>query len=366
MKKQKKYNQIKAILSIAKASLKASLRNPSSVVFALIFPLIFILVFGFIGNGGGQIELGVTPNSNKDNPVWQIIEKSDSITILDNDQKELESELSKGRISGIIDIQQQDNQFKITLQTSESNPQGGQLVTSLIEGIANSIELQTIRQTSNNKSMFDIQKQVVTGREYKSIDFILPGQLGFSVLNTGIFATAFVFISLKETLVIKRFFATPIKRSNIVIGEALSRLTFSLLQASIIILVGKFAFGFTLVHGIITFLSMLVLTTLGLTIFLGIGFVVSSVAKDENAVPPIANLFTLPQFLLAGTFFPIEAFPDWLQPISRMLPLTYLNDALRKVAFEGLSLLDVGKEIGVLLIWGVIVYAIAIKLFKWE
>ena len=111
---------------------------------------------------------------------------------------------------------------------------------------------------------------------------------------------------------------------------------------------------------------MMILSVIALIVFLGFGFVVSGIAKNESAVPPIANLITLPQFLLAGTFFPISNFPDWLQPVSRVLPLTYLNEALRKISFEGASLLDVRYDILIMLIWGIIVYAIAVKVFKWE
>jgi ABC-2 type transport system permease protein len=99
---------------------------------------------------------------------------------------------------------------------------------------------------------------------------------------------------------------------------------------------------------------------------MGFGFVVSGAAKNESTIPPLANLFTLPQFLLAGTFFPIDAFPAWLQPICRALPLTYLNDAMRNIAFEGQHLVDCGKQLGALGIWAAISYGLAIKFFKWE
>jgi ABC-2 type transport system permease protein len=181
-----------------------------------------------------------------------------------------------------------------------------------------------------------------------------------------VFATAFVFFNLRQTLVLKWFFATPIKKINIVIGEGLSRLVFAVVQASLIILVGRFFLGYTLVNGVVTLLNMLVLSLLGLIVFMGMGFIVSGAAKDEKTIPPVANLLTMPQFLLSGTFFPIDAFPTWLQPISKALPLTYLNDAMRKVAFEGANLPAVTKEIGILLIWTVIVYLIAVKVFKWE
>jgi ABC-2 type transport system permease protein len=113
-------------------------------------------------------------------------------------------------------------------------------------------------------------------------------------------------------------------------------------------------------------LELLVLSFLGLVVFMGFGFIVSGLAKNESSIPPLANIITLPQFLLAGTFFSIDVFPTWLQPFCRILPLTHLNDAMRKIAFEGAHLQDCGKQVGILLIWGVIAYAAAIKVFKWE
>ncbi len=175
-----------------------------------------------------------------------------------------------------------------------------------------------------------------------------------------------MFFSLRNTLVLKRFFATPIKRTYIVLGEGLSRVLFSLLTAVVIISIGRFFFGFTLIHGILTFFEMLVLSFIGLVVFMGFGFIVSGIAKSDSTIPPLANIITLPQFLLGGTFFSIEAFPKWLQPISRAMPLTHLNNAMRSVAFEGLHLWDVKEEIGILLLWGIIVYAAAIKVFRWE
>jgi len=99
---------------------------------------------------------------------------------------------------------------------------------------------------------------------------------------------------------------------------------------------------------------------------MGFGFIVSSVAKSESTIPPFANLITLPQFLLAGTFFSIEAFPTWLQPICRILPLTHFNNAMRNISFEGASLASCWKELGILGIWTVVVYTVAFKTFKWE
>ena len=190
--------------------------------------------------------------------------------------------------------------------------------------------------------------------------------MGFSLLSVGVFGVAFTFFNLRSNLVLKRFFATPISKTYIILGEALSRIIFQMITAIVIIGAGYLFFGFTLVHGWITFLEMLLLSFIALVVFMGFGFIISGLAKNDSTIPPLANLITLPQFLLAGTFFSVEAFPKWLQPISKVLPLTHLNTAMRSVAFEGLNLWDVKAEIGILLLWGIIVYAVAVKAFKWE
>jgi ABC-2 type transport system permease protein len=111
---------------------------------------------------------------------------------------------------------------------------------------------------------------------------------------------------------------------------------------------------------------MLLLSLIGLIIFMGFGFTVSGIAKNESTVPPLSNIITLPQFLLSGTFFSTNAFPKWLQPLSNILPLTHLNNAMRKVAFEGAGLGDITHQLLILLLWGIGIYAVAIKAFKWE
>jgi ABC-2 type transport system permease protein len=362
---KKKYSQFSAMFAITKASLRALLRNPSAVVFNLVFPLIFIIVFGFITGGGFSIDIAVDKNSDKDNPVYKSIEQIKSVKLLQNiPDTEIFSDLEKGRIDAVINIQKNEKgNLTVNLKTSKSSPERGSFFKMMIKEI---IDKQNLARIEATVPVTELKEEVVEGRKYKTIDFILPGQLGFSLLSAGVFGTAFIFISLRQTLVIKRFFATPVNRSYILIGESLSRLLFSMFSAVIIITMGHFFFGFTLVNGLVTFINMMILSLIALTVFLGFGFVVSGIAKNESAVPPIANLITLPQFLLAGTFFPISNFPEWLQPFSRALPLTYLNEAMRKISFEGAGIFDVWFEIMILLIWGVIVYAIAVKVFKWE
>lgn len=368
----KKYSQIRATLAITKGSLKSIVRNPSSIVFSILFPLIFIIVFGFIGGGGFNVEVGVLKNSDRSNPIYQRMKEVPNVKLVENIQDdEMYTKLQNGKIDAMINIISTGDvlnpNYKIELKTNNASPERSNVFKLILNSIADKANLAYASIFANRDiKIVKIDEQIIEGRQYKTIDFILPGQLGFSILGAGVFGTAFVLLSLRQTLVIKRFFATPINKNNIVLGEGLSRLIFTISTSIVIILVGYFLFGFTLVHGFTTFINLLILSGLGLIVFLGFGFFISGVANNINVVPPLANIITLPQFLLAGTFFSIEAFPTWLQPVSRAIPLTYLNQGLRRIAFEGASLTDVGTEILILIGWGVVAYLLAIKFFKWE
>ncbi len=367
------YSQLRAMLAITKASLRSIFRSPSAVIFGFAFPFIFILVFGFIGDNGGApvYRIAIDKNCDTTNALYDSIKSSNRISIVNfTDEKELRSSLVKGRITGIFKIEKTGKDvpaYTYSLaSTTASNDKWPQFIP-IINSIANKIsDAKYTNRPYFAVPDFDYKRDIEVVRDYKTIDFILPGQLGFSLLSSGVFGVAFMFFNLRSTLVLKRFFATPISRTHIILGEGLARVIFQMITAIVIILVGYFLFGFTLVNGVSTLLAMLLLSFLGLIVFMGFGFIVSGLAKSDSTIPPLANIITLPQFLISGTFFSIDAFPKWLQPISRILPLTHLNTAMRAVAFEGESLWGVRTEIGVILLWGVVVYAAAIKIFKWE
>jgi ABC-2 type transport system permease protein len=387
MTTQKPYSNFRATMAIARASLRSILRSPSAVVFTLAFPLIFIVVFANIGGSGVSVDVGVAKTCDTTNAVYKALKKNPLINLVKTQTTdEMNKNLAKGNLDAVIDIKPPqtgltiqpppgnaaptNSIFNIAVQYSKASGKGA-ILQSALNNIFYRIQSAVLSKIQGysgvpTPKIVDLKETTVSGREYKYIDFILPGQLGFSLLSSGVFGTAFVFLSLRQTLVIKRFFATPVKRYSIVLGEMIARIVFALAGACIIILIGHFLFGFTLIHGLITVLNMLVLSLIGLIIFMGFGFVVSGIAKNESTVPPLSNIITLPQFLLSGTFFSTSAFPKWLRPLSEALPLTHLNNAMRKVAFEGAGLGDVTHQLLILLVWGIAIYAVAIKTFKWE
>jgi ABC-2 type transport system permease protein len=354
---QKNYSQFRAMMAIAKASITGIFRSPSAVVFSFIFPFIFILVFGFIGNSDGVPVYKVVIGKGCDtaNAFFDSVKASNRIKIVRiDDTTALRTAKVKGKIAGILMISKtgvDTPAFKYTLETSNaSSDQWPQLMTVLNALSAKVSDAKYAYRPSFAVPDFNYNRDVEELRPYRTIDFILPGQLGFSLLSTGVFGVAFVFFGLRNTLVLKRYFATPIQRSYILLGEALARVMFQMIAAVVIILVGYFAFEFTLVNGVRTLFEMLFLSFLGLLVFMGFGFIVSGLAKNESTIPPFANLITMPQFLMGGTFFSVDAFPKWLQPVSKALPLTHLNTAMRAVAFEGQNLWGVRNEIGILIL----------------
>ncbi|QES90452.1 ABC transporter permease [Rhizosphaericola mali] len=365
-----KYNQFRAMLAITRAGLQSMLRSPSSIMFSIGFPLVFILVFGFMGDTNKiSLKIAVDHQSDTLNPIYFQIKNAATFDIVEKSKEATLEDVQKGRIVGIISIKKSnDPKAPETISITTSHAVSTQNISVLKTMLNAEIDKMDRTLYPNAATVATVEKEVnvLPGRVYRTIDFILPGMMGFSLLAAGIFGVAFLFFNLRQQLVLKRFFATPISRTYIVLGEALSRVIFQMVTAVIIIAVGVFAFHFTLIHGWITFLEIMLLSFFSLVIFMGCGFIVGSVAKTESAVPPLANIFTMPQFLLAGTFFSIESFPQWLQTFCNFLPLTHFNNAMRNIAFEGASLFACWPDLLNLTIWGIIVYAIAIKLFRWE
>jgi ABC-2 type transport system permease protein len=364
------YNQVRAMLAITKGSLRAIFRNPSAVAFSFGFPLVFILVFGFINGGGPTVSFALANPADSGNYVIKGLLQSPVIRLAhEKDAAAIRKDLEKGRIAAVISIDSMHSpagftQYIVHTQTSSA---GGDKFPILKLALAQVFEIAAERNMPQQYRPIVIDElPMLPGRQYSMIDFILPGMLGFSLLSAAVFGVAFLFFSLRQQLVLKRFYATPIGKRYIVMGEGLSRVLFQLITAIVIIGIGKLAFHFTLVHGWVTFFEMLVLSLFGLIVFMGFGFIISSVAKSESTIPPFANLFTLPQFLLGGTFFSTDNFPGWLQKCCEVLPLKQLNDALRNVAFEGAHLTDCWKQLGILTLWGIGTYAVAVKVFKWE
>ncbi|MDQ6609394.1 MAG: ABC transporter permease, partial [Bacteroidota bacterium] len=335
------YSQLRAMLAITKASLVATFRSPQSIFFSLFFPIVLIWIFGSLAGGGGapSVDVAFEKGIDSSTVLYQAMVHSPFLKQIDTRKKKVEEELSKGRIAAVIDIQKSTGPapYIIHLRTSSASQRELAQLQAILSGIIHSVDTLFYK---DQKTTADITQTQIKGREYKMIDFFLPGMIGFSLIGSAVFGIAFLFYSLRETLVLKRMYATPVKRGYIILGESISKVIFQLVTVVVLIAFGHFMYGFYLAQGVITFIDMLVLSFLGLLVFMGFGFFISGISKNQNVIPIYANLFMFPQYFLSGTFFPKTALPAGMQPFLKFLPLTALNDSLRNVAFEGSSLLS--------------------------
>ena len=360
----KPYSQRRALFAITKASFKSIFKSPSATFFSLFFPIVLIIIFGSLGGGGGiSFDVGMDQKSDTTNEIYRAITNSSIFHIVKGSETEIEDQLKKGRLSAILTVQKTDSgKYDVHIKSSSASQRELPQLQAVINGMINELSQ---RQHPVDK-IASISNEQVTGRIYKRIDFYLPGMIGFSLIGSAVFGVAFLFFSLRETLVLKRMYASPVTKANIVLGESLGRIFFQLIIVIVLIIFGRFAYHFTLANGLITFLELLFLSALALVVFMAFGFAISSVAKNQNVIPIYANLFMFPQYFLSGTFFPKTVLPSSIHWLIEALPLTALNDALRKVAFEGAHLNDCWQQIGILCAWGVVLYALAIWVFRWE
>jgi ABC-2 type transport system permease protein len=362
--------QIRAAIALSKYSLLATLRSPTSVVFSLLFPIIFIVVFGSINPGKAPVsKLAIAAGSDTANMVFTAIKSVPGVKLVKSYNPSAQAEdLSKGRIAAILTI---DNDglpnagphYRVTLETSGATGDNAGLLSTLLN---QAIDQVNHKMYPTRPSVAEVILSKQTGRIYRYIDFILPGQLGFSLLMAGVYGSSFLLFSLRKNLVLKRIRATPVRRWTIITGEMLSRLLFHIISFIIIVMLGYAAFNFTLVNGVATFFEMLVFSLFGVSIFMGTGFIISGVVQNENSIAPIANTVVLPQILLCGLFFPVENYPHWLGQFCNMLPLTLFVDGLRKIAFEGMHFWQLPATVGGLVVWTLIIGPLAIRSFRWE
>jgi ABC transporter DrrB family efflux protein len=199
------------------------------------------------------------------------------------------------------------------------------------------------------------------GRRY--IDFLLPGLVGMNLMGGGLFGVGFVVSELRVRKLLKRYAATPMRRSDFLISVALSRLVFSVSEVLILLAFGWLVFGVAVRGNVLVLLGVVVL---GAASFMGLGLLVASRAKTTETVSGLVNLTMLPQFVLSGVFFSADRFPEWLQPFVQALPLTVTINALRGVMLDGLSPLGVWRDLLILTAWGTLSFALSLFWFRWK
>ena len=358
--KTKSPNQLRPLLAIAYFGLRAQLRNRATVFFGFVFPLMFIFAFGFFGPNGASISIGIPENAGSAS-IYSDISKVEGLNIQKGNIVDLQKELVAGKLTAILITENGSGDVKLLI--SQANQNQVQISQSIVSGV---IAEENLSLAGIKNQPVNLTVEKIAGRAFKFIDFFLPGMIGFAILATAVNNTAFGLIFLKKTLVLKRIFATPTKGLTILVGQGVARVIVVLAQTLVIVAAGVLIFDFTLIYGLFTILLIIFLSIIGLLAFMGFGLFIAGIATDENSVVPLTNIIVFPQFLVAGTFFPIENLPAVLQPFVKILPLAFFNTAIRKITTEGVSIDQVSPQLLGLLAWSVVAYIAAARTFKWE
>ncbi len=202
----------------------------------------------------------------------------------------------------------------------------------------------------------------VTEPGSRYIDFLVPGLLGFGLMSSSVWGLGWALVQMRGGKLLKRLVATPMQRSHFLLSFMLSRSVLAL--AEILFYVG---FAWALfdmpVRG--SLLALVAFGLLGSASFGGLTLLVTSRATTPEMANGLMNLITLPMMILSGVFFASSRFPDWMQPLVQALPLTALNDGLRGLMTEGVSVLALGRQLAVLCVWGFVPFALAVRYFRW-
>jgi ABC-2 type transport system permease protein len=194
------------------------------------------------------------------------------------------------------------------------------------------------------------------------IDFLIPGLLGMNVMNAAMWGIGFALVEMRQRKLLKRYLATPMRRSDFLLALTSSRLVLMLMEVGLLLGFGVLVFHMKVLGSLAT---ILLVGTVGALSFAGVGLLTACRAEKIESVSGLINLVMLPMWVFSGVFFSYERFPAVVQPFIKALPLTALNDALRATILEGAPLMAQGSRILIMAIWGGISFVLALKWFRW-
>src|SRR5580692_8363755 len=170
-----------------------------------------------------------------------------------------------------------------------------------------------------------VQSSSEPGSRY--IDFLIPGLLGMNLMNSGMWGVGFAIVEMRQRKLLKRFVATPMRRTDFLLALTSSRLVLMVVEVGLLLGFGVLVFHMR-VQGWRSMFSVLVIASLGAVTFGGVGLLTACRAQKIESVSGLINLVMMPMWIFSGVFFSYDKFPAMAHPFIKALPLAALNDAL--------------------------------------
>lgn len=374
------------ITTFVKIDVKRLFRDKVSIFFVFLFPLIFLVVFGSIFRSDNTVSFRVAVLNQADNDfAAQFVERvfpSDDQKSQDEEKAkspfDVDSEvtnmdqakekMNRGQIEATIILPenfgevQQGQQYpsgQIEVLYDQTSESAGMTLASVLGDILKEVNQEIVPSVEP----FTVQATSTATAGLTQFDYTFSGILGFTLLSLGVFGPTTVFPRLKQRGVLRRYQTTTLKVWQYFVGNVLSNGFVGLLAASVMFIAAVLFFDLNM-RG--SYLNLVVIIILGVTMLFGIGLAIGGWAKNENQAAPLAQIATLPMMFLSGVFFPTFLMPELLQNITKFIPLTSVVDSIRMIVTENASLLDLNSQIAIMLAWTVIIYIVAFRVFRWE
>ena len=221
---------------------------------------------------------------------------------------------------------------------------------------------EAIQRAAGRQDPRVVRDAPVTEPGARYIDVLVPGLIGMNLMSGSMWGIGWVIVNMRVRKLLKRLLATPMRRRDLLLAQALARSGSVPLEVGSILVFARLAFGVQVTG---SWLALLLLSFAGALSFAGLSILVASRAQNTETVGGLMNLVMMPMFVLSGVFFSAAHFPDVLQPALSLLPLTALNDGLRAVMTDGAGLTAVARPLAVLGAWGLGSFAVALRIFRW-
>ena len=349
-----KSQKLHPLVELTLTRMREFLREKEAVFWVFVFPVLmtFALGIAFRNTAPDKTPVAIQAEATnaKVSETANILSQSPDVTATVLSPDEATRALRSGKVS-IVVIPQNDS-FEYRFDPTRPESRAARLLVD-----------DVLQRGKGRTDVAKVGEEKITEPGARYVDFLVPGLIGMNLMGSGLWGLGFTVVIARSRKILKRFAATPMRRSHYLLSFMLSRLVFLVLEVAAVVLFAVLAFGFT-VRG--SWLSLTLVTILGGFAFSGLGLLVAARPTTIEGVSGLMNFIMLPMWLLSGTFFSSERFPQVLQPFIQILPLTALNNVLRALMNEGSSLSSNWFPIAILLFWFVVSFVVALKIFKWQ
>jgi ABC-2 type transport system permease protein len=338
-----------SLVELTIARLKEFIRETEVIFWVFAFPLLLTLALGFAfrEKPPDRVPVGIVEGPAAQSQL-AALKNSPALQPRIYSAAAGRDELRRGKISLLI----------------EGRPPVYKLDPTRPDSRAARIEADAALQTAaGQRSAFVAREEHIQEQGSRYVDFLVPGLLGMNLMGTGMWGIGFSVVNARLKKLLKRLVATPMRKSEYLLAQFLSRLVFLVLEVGILVVFAWWIFDVR-VNGSLALFTLVCL--LGGMAFAGVGLLVASRARTLEAVSGLMNVVMVPMWICSGVFFSYERFPDAAKPFIRALPLTALNDALRGVMNDAMTLAQVSPQLLNLAVWTAVTYVIGLRIFRWQ